>query len=64
MSYRRPGQKWCTDTAVRLIHIAAREPFREAPLVTAEDANTLLKAAAIIDVFGQRAALERERASA
>jgi hypothetical protein len=59
--YRRPSRKWCTDTAVRLIVMAAREPFREEPrLLSAEDAQVLIRAAAIIDVFGQAVEAERE----
>ena len=58
--YRRPSEKWCTDTAVRLVKVAAREPLRHPRLLDGEDASTLLKAAAILDVFGQTARIERE----
>jgi hypothetical protein len=58
--YRRPSEKWCTDTAIRLVKIGAREGLREPRLIEPEDARVLLKAAAILDVFGQAARIERE----
>jgi hypothetical protein len=58
--YRRPSEKWCTDTAVRLVKIGSRESLRNPRLIEVEDARVLLKAAAILDVFGQAAAIERE----
>jgi hypothetical protein len=58
--YRRPGQRWCADTAVRLVRMGAREPFRHPRLLSPDDAKVLLKAAAIIDVFGQAVEAERE----
>lgn len=52
--YRRPGTKWCTDTAIRLLQIASRELGREPQLLGPEDAQTLLAAAVILDAYGQR----------
>jgi hypothetical protein len=49
----RPGSRWCTSTAIRLLRIAAREPIRPDALLDADAASTLLKAAAILDVYGQ-----------
>jgi hypothetical protein len=57
--YRRPSQKWCTETGVRLVRIASREPFLVPRLLEPGDAQVLLKAAAIIDTLGQ--AIEAER---
>jgi hypothetical protein len=62
--YRRPREKWCTDTAIRLVQMGAREPLAEPRLLSHADALVLFKAAAILDSFGQRTIRERAQARA
>jgi hypothetical protein len=60
--FRRPTTRWCTDTAIRLLQIATRDLdalLDNEPLLRPGEAETLLKAAAALDSYGQRLAAAR-----
>jgi hypothetical protein len=55
--YRRPSAKWCTDVAVRLVQIGCRDSdvlVDGERLLEHGDALVLVRAAAILDAYGQR----------
>lgn len=52
--FRRPTPTWCTDTAIRLLQIACREPGRADAILDTDRAATLLEAAKLLDAYGQR----------
>jgi hypothetical protein len=60
--FRRPGPAWCTETAVRLLRIACGETGASPRLLSGDECQLLLQAAATLDAYGQRIAAARKPA--
>lgn len=58
--FRRPSPEWCTDVAIRVLRIGTREPGflleDGSRLLSHEEGELLVRAAAVLDGYGQRLA--------